>query len=92
MYMFTGQSTVQIKASDSKQETGRGRGEGLKQLKAGWTVVKTGGNVVKGVCVVCVFRCRQVAPVLSADGTWLQASSSCGSGAERNKEWFENAN
>lgn len=33
----------------------------------------------------CVFRCRQVAPVLSADGTWPRASFSCGSGAERNQ-------
>lgn len=32
-----------------------------------------------------MFRCRPVAPVLSADGTWPQASSSCGSGAERNQ-------
>ena len=27
-------------------------------------------------------RCRRAAPVLSADGTWPQASSSCGSGTE----------
>ena len=35
--------------------------------------------------VMSVFRCRQVAPALSADGTWLRASSSCGSGAETNQ-------
>lgn len=33
----------------------------------------------------CGFRCRQVAPALSADGTWPRASFSCGSGAERNQ-------
>ena len=56
----------------------------FKQLKDGWTVVKIDfSDVVQKVRAV--LRCRQVAPVLSADGTLLQASSSCGSGVQTNQ-------
>lgn len=42
---------------------------------------KMDGNRVSDVRRV--FRCRRAAPALSAGGTSPQASSSCGSGAER---------